>query len=29
VMRNYVPLVNMMNGYLRPDWPNDAIYVGK
>jgi hypothetical protein len=29
VMRNYVPLVNMMNGYLRPDWPNDAVYVGK
>ncbi|HZC34413.1 MAG TPA: AsnC family protein [Chthoniobacterales bacterium] len=29
VMRNYVPLVNMTNGYLRPDWPNRAIYVGK
>jgi len=29
VMRNYVPLVNVMNGYLRPDWPNEAIYVGK
>ncbi len=29
VMRNYVPLVNLMNGYLRPDWPNEAIYVGK
>src|SRR6201997_866847 len=29
VMRNYVPLVNMTNGYLRPDLPNEAIYVGK
>lgn len=29
VMRNYVPLVNMVNGYLRSDWPNDSIYVGK
>jgi hypothetical protein len=29
VMRNYVPSVNMTNGYLRPDLPNGAIYVGK
>jgi DNA-binding Lrp family transcriptional regulator len=29
VMRNYLPLVNMANGYLRSDWPNEAIYVGK
>jgi DNA-binding Lrp family transcriptional regulator len=29
VMRNYVPLVNMENGYIQKDWPNDQIYVGK
>jgi DNA-binding Lrp family transcriptional regulator len=29
VMRNYIPIVNMSKGYLRPDWPGDAIYVGK
>jgi DNA-binding Lrp family transcriptional regulator len=29
VMRNYLPLVNMNGGYLRPDWPSDAIYVGR
>lgn len=29
VMRNYLPLVNMHSGYLKPDWPNDAIYVGR
>jgi len=29
VMRNYMPMVNMNQGYLRPDWPDDAIYVGK
>jgi DNA-binding Lrp family transcriptional regulator len=29
VMRNYIPIVNMAKGYIRPDWPGDAIYVGK
>lgn len=29
VMRNYLPFVNMQNGYIKKDWPNDAIYVGK
>jgi DNA-binding Lrp family transcriptional regulator len=29
VMRNYIPMVNMAHGYLRPDWPDDGIYVGK
>jgi DNA-binding Lrp family transcriptional regulator len=29
VMRNYLPFVNMENGYIKKDWPNDAIYVGK
>jgi DNA-binding Lrp family transcriptional regulator len=29
VMRNYLPIVNMSKGYIRPDWPVDAIYVGK
>jgi DNA-binding Lrp family transcriptional regulator len=29
VMRNYIPIVNMCKGYIRPDWPGDAIYVGK
>lgn len=29
VMRNYLPFVNMENGYIRKDWPDDAIYVGK
>lgn len=28
-MHNYLPLVNMENGYIRKDWPDDAIYVGK
>jgi hypothetical protein len=28
VMRNYLPFVNMENGYIKKDWPNDAIYVG-
>lgn len=27
IMRNYVMPVNMENGYLRKDWPDDAIYV--
>jgi DNA-binding Lrp family transcriptional regulator len=29
VMRNYLPFVNMHDGYIRKDWPDDAIYVGK
>jgi DNA-binding Lrp family transcriptional regulator len=29
VMRNYVLPVNMENGYIKKDWPDDAIYVGK
>lgn len=29
LMRNYVLPVNMENGYIRKDWPDDAIYVGK
>jgi len=29
VMRNYLPFVNMENGYIRKDWPDEAIYVGK
>lgn len=28
VMRNYLPFVNMQDGYLRKDWPDEAIYVG-
>jgi DNA-binding Lrp family transcriptional regulator len=28
-MRNYVLPVNMENGYIRKDWPDEAIYVGK
>jgi DNA-binding Lrp family transcriptional regulator len=29
VMRNYLIPVNMEQGYLRKDWPDEAIYVGK
>ena len=29
VMRNYIPIVNMCKGYIRSDWPGDAVYVGK
>lgn len=29
VMRNYIPMVNMVHGFLRPDWPDEGIYVGK
>jgi DNA-binding Lrp family transcriptional regulator len=29
MMRNYVLPLNMTDGYLRKDWPDDAIYVGK
>ena len=28
-MRNYLPFVNMQDGYIRRDWPDEAIYVGK
>ena len=29
LMRNYILPVNMEQGYIRKDWPNDAIYVGR
>lgn len=29
IMRNYLPHVNMEEGYIRKDWPDDAIYVGR
>ncbi len=29
MMRNYLPFVNMKHGYIRDDWPDEAIYVGK
>jgi DNA-binding Lrp family transcriptional regulator len=29
VMRNYIPIVNMCKGYIRSDWPGDAVYVGR
>ena len=29
ILRNYIPSVNMSDGYLRKDWPDEAIYVGK
>ncbi len=29
IMRNYLPFVNMEHGYLRKDWPDEAIYVGR
>ncbi len=29
VMRNYVAPVNMECGYIRKEWPDEAIYVGK
>ena len=28
IFHNYVPLVNMDKGVLRPDWTDDAIFVG-
>jgi hypothetical protein len=28
-MRNYILPVNIVNGYVRKDWPDEAIYVGK
>ena len=27
-MRNYIQPVNMQHGYIRKDWPDEAIYVG-
>lgn len=29
MMRNYIIPVNMQDGYIRKDWPDDAIYVGR
>ena len=29
VMRNYVLPVNMHAGYIKKDWPDEAVYVGK
>ena len=29
MMRNYIIPLNMQEGYIRKDWPDDAIYVGK
>lgn len=28
VFHNYIPMVNMRHGVLRPDWTDDAIFVG-
>jgi len=27
-MRNYIQPVNMLHGYIKKDWPDEAIYVG-
>jgi DNA-binding Lrp family transcriptional regulator len=29
IMHNYLPFVNMENGFIKKDWPDEAIYVGK
>jgi DNA-binding Lrp family transcriptional regulator len=29
IMRNYLPFVNMRDGCIRKDWPDEALYVGK
>jgi DNA-binding Lrp family transcriptional regulator len=29
MLRNYIMPVNVRSGYLKPDWPDDAIYMGK
>jgi hypothetical protein len=28
VLRNYILPVNVQQAYLKPDWPDEAIYVG-
>lgn len=28
IMRNYIPMVNMSDGLIKEDWPDDAIFVG-
>lgn len=28
-VRNYIQPVNMQNGYIKKDWPDEAIYVGR
>lgn len=28
IFHNYVPMVNMRKGVLKPEWPDDAIFVG-
>jgi DNA-binding Lrp family transcriptional regulator len=29
MLRNYILPVNVRSGYLKPDWPDEAIYMGK
>jgi DNA-binding Lrp family transcriptional regulator len=29
MLRNYILPVNVRGGYLKPDWPDEAIYMGK
>lgn len=29
ILRNYIPFLNMKNGTMTEDWPEEAIYVGK
>jgi DNA-binding Lrp family transcriptional regulator len=29
LLRSYLPSVNMEHGYLKKDWPDEAIYVGR
>ncbi len=29
IMRNYLPLVNMEAGFIKKDWPDEAIFVGQ
>lgn len=28
IMRNYIPIVNMVSGVMKDDWPDEAIFVG-
>jgi len=28
-VRNYIQPVNMQDGYIKKDWPDEAIYVGR